>query len=167
MPKTEKVIPINRLVEQRKKLKSTGKTVVWTNGCFDVLHPGHVRSIQQAKAMGDILIVGLNSDSSIRKLKGADRPIFDETARVEMISALEDVDYIVVFQEETPVSMIQQIQPDIHCKGSDYKPPFGKKMPEAELVYSYGGRIEFLDLCHEYSTTKLIQKIGSLKDTDE
>lgn len=154
-----KVLPWEQLLEARRQYRAEGKTVVWTNGCFDLLHVGHIRSLQGARDRGDVLVVGLNSDESIRSLKGPERPIVPEAARVEALAALECVDHVVVFGEETPETCLTRLQPDIHCKGADYAPPHGKPVPEAGVVEAYGGRIEYLPLVPSISTTDLIQRI--------
>lgn len=146
-----------RAVEEQRAL---GKTIVLTNGCFDILHIGHVRYLQDARALGDLLVVGVNSDDSVRRLKGPDRPVVPEFERVEILSALECVDYVTIFTEETPIELIIALRPDIHVKGGDYRP---EDMPEAETVLSVGGRIEIVPYTRTdtegRSTTNLIGKI--------
>ena len=132
--------------------------VVWTNGCFDLLHPGHIQNLAEARAQGDILIVGLNSDRSIGEIKGPDRPILNERFRVNMLAALEAVDYVLLFDEATPIAALEKLQPDVHCKGEDYADNI-KPIPERETVERYGGRIHFLAFVPGVSTTGLIQKI--------
>jgi rfaE bifunctional protein nucleotidyltransferase chain/domain len=143
----------------RAEWKRAGKTVVWTNGCFDLLHAGHVRSLRAAKALGDILIVGLNSDAGIREIKGLLRPLTPEQDRIEIIAALEPVDYVTLFDESEPSAVLARIQPDIHCKGEDYAPGSGRAVPERDVVLAYGGRIEFLPLFEGRSTTQLLERI--------
>jgi rfaE bifunctional protein nucleotidyltransferase chain/domain len=138
---------------------------VWTNGCFDLLHVGHVRSLQAARRLGDVLIVGVNSDASVRQLKGTGRPILPAEERAELLSALACVDYVVIFDELTPEAALARLQPDVHCKGADYALPHGKPIPEAALVESYGGRVEFLPLVPGTSTSDLIQRIHELERT--
>ena len=132
------------------------KKIVFTNGCFDILHIGHVKYLQQAKSLGDILIVGVNSDASVRKLKGEFRPIMSEKERAEVIAALECVDYVVIFPELTPKNLIRIVKPDIHVKGGDWK---AKQIPETNLVQSYGGKVVIVDEVEGYSTSEIIRKI--------
>ncbi len=135
-----------------------GKKIVFTNGCFDLIHLGHVRYLKKAKTFGDVLIVGLNSDSSVKRLKGKSRPIMPQTARAEVLAALNPVDYVVIFNEDTPERLISLIKPDVHVKGGDYE---GKELPEKSLVESYGGEVVIVDEEEGYSTTSLIEKIKS------
>lgn len=116
--------------------KAQGKRVVFANGCFDVLHIGHVRYLQQARALGDYLVVGLNSDSSVRRLKGTGRPIMDEQARACLLSGLECVDAVLIFEDDTVDRLLIELKPHFHCKGSDYTP---ESVPEKETVKQYGG----------------------------
>ena len=146
----------------RVSWRSEGRTVVWTNGCFDILHAGHVKSLTAARGLGDKLIVGLNSDSSVRSLKGASRPILREIERAELLAALRCVDAVAIFSELTPEACLARLRPDIHCKGADYAPPNGKPIPERTLVESYGGRVEFLPLLTGISTTDIVERIKSL-----
>lgn len=138
-------------------MKADGKTVVFTNGCFDLLHVGHVRYLQAARALGDCLIVGMNTDDSVRQLKGETRPINPELERAEVLAALECVDYITLFSEETPCKLISTLQPSIHVKGGDYT---AEDLPEAEIVKSYGGGIVILPLVHGRSTTRLVSLLS-------
>ena len=143
----------------RRRCASTGETVVWTNGCFDLLHLGHVRNLEAARALGDVLVVGVNSDLSVRQLKGSGRPIVPENERAQIIAALACVDYVILFDELTPEAAIARLQPDIHCKGADYAPPHGKPIPEASVVAGYGGRIAFLPLLPALSTSDLVRRV--------
>jgi rfaE bifunctional protein nucleotidyltransferase chain/domain len=115
--------------------------VVWTNGCFDLLHPGHVSSLQAARALGDALVVGLNSDASVRGAKGPGRPVLTQDERASVLAALECVDYVVVFDEPTPAAVLARLRPDVRCKGADDAPPHGKPIPERAVVEGYGGRV--------------------------
>jgi rfaE bifunctional protein kinase chain/domain/rfaE bifunctional protein nucleotidyltransferase chain/domain len=148
----------------RSSWKAAGNTVVWTNGCFDLLHAGHVQSLKEAKAAGDILIVGINSDRSVKAKKGPSRPVVPEEQRAEIVAALECVDYVVIFDDESPRQILNHLRPDVHCKGADYADG-SKPMPEAEVVHSYGGRIEFLSLHFSCSTTRIIDKIRRAEET--
>jgi D-glycero-beta-D-manno-heptose 1-phosphate adenylyltransferase len=131
-----KVIKLHELKHLIDRQKKTGKKIVFANGCFDVLHVGHVRYLNEAKALGDVLVVGLNSDSSVRKLKGDGRPILDQEARSTILSALESVDHIVIFDDDTVDRLLTELKPHLHCKGSDYTPD---TIPERDTVKKYGG----------------------------
>ena len=135
-----------------------GKQIVFTNGCFDLLHIGHVRYLKEARSLGDFLFVGLNSDSSVRKLKGLNRPIQLEDDRAEILAALRFVDATCIFSEETPLELIKQIRPDILVKGGDWKK---ENIVGASLVESYGGKIFSLQFVEGKSTTSLILKSKS------
>lgn len=150
------------LLALRENWRKSGKQVVWTNGCFDILHAGHVCSLQQAKALGDVLVVGVNSDRSVRALKGPQRPVMGEMERAEILAALACVDQVIIFDELTPEEALGRLQPDIHCKGDDYRPPHGKPIPERALVESYGGRVEFLPRIPGLSTSEVIERIRKL-----
>ena len=154
-----KIKTLDELTALRAAWFEKGKTVVWTNGCFDLLHVGHIRNFRDAKALGDILIVGINSDASVRALKGDSRAIVNQTDRAEMIEALEMVDYVTIFDESTPVAALSRIRPDIHCKGDDYANG-ARPMPERDVVLSYGGQIRFLPFHPGRSTTELIKRIA-------
>lgn len=150
------------LVEVGERCRAANKLVVWTNGCFDLFHAGHARSLRTARAFGDVLVVGLNSDASVRRLKGSGRPILPAAERAELVASLACVDHVVVFDEDTPEECIKQLRPAVHCKGADYAPPIGKPIPEATLVESYGGRVAFLPLIDGLSTSELIRRIREL-----
>lgn len=143
----------------RPRWRRTGQVVVWTNGCFDLLHVGHIHSLETARTFGDILVVGLNSDASVRRLKGSSRPIVPANERALILAALECVDYVIEFAEDTPEAALERLQPDVHCKGSDYAPPNGKPIPEASIVRAYGGQIRFLPIVCARSTTSIVQHI--------
>lgn len=148
----------DRLLELRETWRSAGKTVVWTNGVFDLLHVGHLRSLEAARRFGDILVVGVNGDESVRALKGAGRPIVPADERAELLSGLRAVDEVIIFDEATPEHALARLKPDIHSKGADYAPPDGKPIPELNLVHSYGGRVEFLPLVLGISSTELARR---------
>ena len=137
-------------------LRRQGNKIVFTNGCFDIIHAGHVRYLTAAKNFGDILIVGLNSDDSVRRLKGNSRPINNQNDRAEVLSGLKAVDYVIFFGENTAEALISEIKPDIYVKGGDYSL---KTLPEAKIVQNFGGRVEFINLVAGKSTTNLIEKI--------
>jgi rfaE bifunctional protein nucleotidyltransferase chain/domain len=160
-----KVLPLADLVAFRQQWAEAGLKVVWTNGCFDLLHVGHVRSFREAKSLGHILIVGLNSDESVRSIKGPLRPVVCEDDRAEMVAALEPVDYVTIFHEPDPVRAISLLRPDIHCKGVDYAD--GKRpVPEREVILAYGGEIRFLPLHEGRSTSGLIGRIVTAYGAD-
>ena len=142
------------------KLHRQEKTIVFTNGCFDILHAGHVRYLQAAKKMGDYLIIGLNTDESVKKLKGQSRPINKQEDRAEVLMALKSVDYVVMFGEPTAESLLKKVLPDIYVKGGDYTV---QTLPEAKVIQSYGGKIEFVSLLEGKSSTNIINKIKSTK----
>lgn len=144
------------LAQKAKELKAQGKKIVTTNGCFDILHLGHVRILEAAKELGDILIVGINTDESVKRLKGPERPINSELERAEVIGALKSVDFVTIFPEDTPVEMLELIKPDIHVKGSDYKP---SALAETPVVQKHGGQVHILNLVDGKSTTGLLKKI--------
>jgi D-glycero-beta-D-manno-heptose 1-phosphate adenylyltransferase len=158
-PASRKVIDWETLLAARARARAAGRTVVWTNGCFDLLHIGHVRNLQAARALGDVLVVGVNSDASVQRLKGLSRPLVPAAERAEIIAALECVDHVLVFDELTPESVLARLQPEVHCKGADYAPPDGKPVPEAWVVASYGGRIAFLPLVPGRSTSDLARRL--------
>ena len=133
-----------------------GKKIVFTNGCFDIIHVGHVRYLTTAKSFGDVLIVGLNTDESVRKLKGESRPINNQNDRAEVLIGLKAVDYVILFGEQTAENLIAELQPDIYVKGGDYTLD---TLPEAKIVQSYGGRVEIVNLVAGKSTTNIIKKI--------
>lgn len=140
-------------------LRKENKIIVFTNGCFEILHPGHITLLEKAKSLGDILIVGINSDESVKKIKGEKKLIFDEKNRLKIISSLECVDYTVLFDEETPENIIRTIKPHIHVKGGDYKE---ENLPEAKIVKSYGGKVIIVPILEGFSTTQIINRILTL-----
>ncbi|SDZ88553.1 D-glycero-beta-D-manno-heptose 1-phosphate adenylyltransferase [Selenomonas ruminantium] len=139
-------------------LRKGGQKVVFTNGCFDILHAGHVTYLEAAKAQGDVLVLGLNTDASVRRLKGQERPINSELDRAKVVGALKSVDYVVLFGEQTAEAVIAEVKPDIYVKGGDYTLD---TLPEAKIVQSYGGRVAFIDMVEGRSTTNIIKKIKS------
>lgn len=149
------LIARNKINEIMSKLKSEGKTVVFTNGCFDILHAGHVRYLNAAKALGDSLVLGLNSDVSVKKLKGVNRPINNENDRAEVLSALKAIDYVVIFDEETAENIVDEVKPDIYAKGGDYSI---ETLPEAKIVAKHGGKTVLVPLVEGKSSTNIINK---------
>lgn len=150
------VIDRAQIVNTVEKLKKENKKVVFTNGCFDILHIGHVRYLKESAKCGDILVIGLNSDNSVKRLKGETRPINNELDRAELLSELGFVDYVVIFEENTPEKLLDEIKPNIYTKGADYTL---ETLPEAKTVLKNGGRVEFINLVEGKSTTNVIKKI--------
>ncbi|OWV09286.1 D-glycero-beta-D-manno-heptose 1-phosphate adenylyltransferase [Micromonospora wenchangensis] len=141
--------------------RRSGRSVVFTNGCFDVLHPGHVRYLEQARALGDLLVVAVNSDSSVRRLKGADRPVNPVEDRIALLAALSCVDHVVVFEEDSPADLIEAVRPDVYVKGGDYPP---EMVPEAPLVRRLGGQVRTLGYVPDRSTSAIIDRIRAQAD---
>ncbi|MBT2587101.1 D-glycero-beta-D-manno-heptose 1-phosphate adenylyltransferase [Arthrobacter sp. ISL-95] len=148
----------SELARQVEEHRREGKRIVLTNGCFDVLHRGHTRYLNQAKQLGDVLVVALNSDSSVRKLKGPDRPVNHEADRAAVIAALSCVDHVTVFDTPTPIPLIDLLRPDVYAKGGDYTP---EMLQETEAVERYGGTVTILDYVPEHSTTAVLERIRS------
>jgi rfaE bifunctional protein nucleotidyltransferase chain/domain len=151
-----KMLTVEALRPVVEKLKQGGETIVFANGCFDLLHVGHIRYLEGAHRLGDTLIVGLNSDDSVRQLKGPGRPLMPEGERAEILAAISFVDYIVIFHEPNVERLLLQIRPDIHCKGTDYTVD---SVPEREVVLSYGGRIAIVGDPKDHSTRDLIREV--------
>ena len=151
------LIDRNLIKETCKEIRQGGKKIVFTNGCFDILHVGHVRYLTTAKRFGDILIVGLNTDESVKMLKGENRPINNEKDRAEVLLGLKAVDYVVLFGERTAENLVSEIRPDVYVKGADYTVD---KIPEAKIVQSYGGKIELVKFVAGHSTTNIIKQIA-------
>ena len=147
------LIPNERIEAFAAVLRAAGQRVVFTNGCFDILHAGHVRYLTAARALGDVLILGLNSDASVRRLKGETRPVNSEADRAEVVGALASVDYVVIFGEDTAEELIAKVQPAVYAKGGDYTL---ETLPEARIVESYGGEVAFIPLVEGKSTTNII-----------
>jgi len=143
-----------------KKLKKKNKKIVFTNGCFDILHAGHAGYLSKAKSLGDVLVVGLNSDVSVRSIKGKSRPIVPQKNRAILLAALEAVDFVVIFGESTPLKLIKAVKPDVLVKGGDWKE---ESIIGADFVKSYGGRVKSLQYVKGLSTRGLIDKIIKLK----
>jgi D-beta-D-heptose 7-phosphate kinase/D-beta-D-heptose 1-phosphate adenosyltransferase len=154
----EKVLPLAQLVGEVSRRRQQGQRVVFTNGCFDLLHAGHVQYLAEARAQGDLLVVGLNSDASVRGLKGPTRPVQVEEARSAVLAALAAVDYVVVFDDPTPKTLIETIRPDVLVKGADYRKT---EVVGGAFVESYGGRVHLATLRPGLSTTNLIQRLSA------
>lgn len=150
------LIDTNDIEKFCEVLRKGGKKVVFTNGCFDLLHAGHVTYLEAARALGDVLVLGLNTDASVRENKGPTRPINNEIDRARVVGALRAVDYVVLFGEKTAETIIAKVRPDIYVKGGDYTLD---TLPEAKIVQSYGGRVEFIDMVADRSTTHVIERI--------
>jgi rfaE bifunctional protein nucleotidyltransferase chain/domain len=153
---TGKLKNLGELVAIALDARRAGKVVVFTNGCFDLLHRGHVHILREAKAEGDILIVAINSDQSVREIKGPARPILTETDRIELIAAMEMVDYVVVFDEPDPCKLISAIKPDVLVKGGDWGP---NGVVGADIVARDGGRVAVIPYLTGFSTTEIIERI--------
>lgn len=139
-----------------EELRRRGKKIVFTNGCFDIIHAGHVRYLTTAKNFGDELIVGLNTDESVRRLKGDSRPINSQDDRAEVLLGLKAVDHVIFFGEQTAENLIAEVKPDVYVKGGDYTL---ETLPEAKIVHGCGGRVEFVNLVAGRSTTNVVKKI--------
>ena len=137
-------------------LRKNQKKIVFTNGCFDIIHAGHVKYLTQAKSFGDVLILGLNTDDSVRKLKGSNRPINSEADRSFVIDGLKAVDYVILFSESTAENLVDEIKPDIYVKGGDYNLD---NLPEGKIVQSYGGQVKLIPLLEGRSTSNIISRI--------
>ena len=151
-----KIMSSEEATTKARAWRAEGLNVVFTNGCFDILHAGHVRYLTRARSFGDCLVLGLNSDASVQRLKGPTRPINSEQDRAEVVGALKAVDYVVIFGEQTAETLIAKVKPAVYAKGGDYTLD---TLPEAKIVQSYGGRVEFIDMVEGRSTTNIIRKI--------
>ena len=146
------------LIDVLISVRSEGKVIVLANGCFDLFHVGHVRYLQGAAELGDVLVVGINSDRQTRSLKGPGRPFMPENERAEVVGALKGVDFVTIFDEPTVTELIQAIHPDIHAKGTDYTVD---SVPEREIVRSYGGRVAIVGDPKDHSSTELIKTVNT------
>ncbi len=156
-----KIIRLPDLITLRKKWMSEHRTVVFTNGCFDILHLGHTDYLTKAASLGDILIVGLNTDDSVRRIKGEGRPLQDEKSRAMILASLQFVDYVILFAEDTPYELIAAAEPDLLVKGSDYK---AEDIVGYDIVNARGGRIVTIDFLPGYSTTAILEKMARGKN---
>lgn len=155
----QKIFPLQALVKIRHELRRKGKKVVFTNGCFDILHAGHVRLFRAAKEWGDVLIVALNDDASVRRMKGPSRPIFPLAERWEILEAIEDIDFLTSFSEDTPQKIITALLPDVLVKGSDWRP---EEVVGKEEVEAAGGKVMTVPYFKGHSSSSLIRKISRL-----
>jgi D-glycero-beta-D-manno-heptose 1-phosphate adenylyltransferase len=151
-----KILTPLELLEAAARLRASGKTIVFANGAFDLLHVGHVRYLQAARREGDWLVVGVNSDASVARAKGPSRPVLPEDERAEIVAALEAADAVVLFEEDSPAALIAALRPDVHAKGTDYA---AERVPEREVVASYGGRTAIVGDPKDHATTDVIAKI--------
>jgi rfaE bifunctional protein nucleotidyltransferase chain/domain len=152
-----RVLTRGEAVLQSQKLHRAGKIVVFANGAFDLLHVGHVRYLEAARGEGDFLVVGVNSDRSVREAKGAGRPILPEGERAEIVAAMRCVDAVVLFDEESPAELIRELRPDVHAKGTDYT---AESVPERDVVASYGGRVAIVGDPKDHATTDIVSRIS-------
>jgi D-glycero-beta-D-manno-heptose 1-phosphate adenylyltransferase len=153
---SSKILTPVELLEAAARLRADGKTIVFANGAFDLLHVGHVRYLQAARREGDWLVVGVNSDASVARAKGPSRPVLPEGERAEIVAALEAPDAVVLFEEDSPAALIAALRPDVHAKGTDYT---AERVPERGVVASYGGRTAIVGDPKDHATTDVIGKI--------
>jgi rfaE bifunctional protein nucleotidyltransferase chain/domain len=156
------ILTVDALAERVADLKAAGKTVAFANGHFDILHVGHLRYLRSARAEADALIVAINDDDSVARLKGPGRPVVPAAERAELLAALEPVDFVVVFQGDSTAPLLSRLQPDVHCKGTDYGSP--ERVPEYETVRAYGGRTALVGDPKDHATSDLIGKVKSLPE---
>ena len=154
---SQRILDRDRLIERVALARKEGARIVFANGCFDVLHVGHVRYLEAAKALGDLLIVGINSDEQTRRLKGEGRPLMPEDQRAEIISSFEVVDFVTVFDEPTVAELLLALKPDIHAKGTDYTED---SVPERDVVRSFGGKVAIVGDPKNHSSSEMIDKVS-------
>lgn len=150
------ILTEHALLETLATERAAGKTIAFANGCFDVLHVGHIRYLQDAANVADVLVVGVNGDESVRQLKGEGRPVMPATERAELIAAIRGVGYVTVFDEKSPARLLRELRPDFQCKGTDYTPD---SVPEGEIVRSYGGKVVIVGDPKDHSTTAVLEKM--------
>ncbi len=160
---TGKRIPRAAAAALGERLRQEGRQVVFANGCFDLFHVGHVRYLEGARQQGDVLVVGVNSDHSVRQLKGEGRPLLPEDARAELLAAMECVDYVVIFDDLTAENILRDLRPDVHSKGTDYTEA---TVPEREVVRSWGGRVVIVGDPKDHSTRDVLARIAQLKKVE-
>ena len=151
-----RVLTENELLDALERERANGRSIAFANGCFDVLHVGHIRYLQDAAREADVLVVGVNGDESVRTLKGEGRPVMPEQERAELIAAIRGVSYVTIFREESPRRLLQTLKPDVQCKGTDYT---AESVPEAEIVRAYGGRVAIVGDPKDHSTTAVLEKL--------
>jgi len=159
-----RIVDRPRLREAIAAAKKDGQRIVFANGCFDVLHVGHVRYLKAAKALGDLLVVAVNSDEQVRKQKGADRPLIPQDQRAEIVAALAAVDFVTIFDEPTVTELLLALKPDIHAKGTDYTED---TVPERDVVRSYGGRVAIAGDAKDHSSSEMIDGVSRLLQNRE
>ncbi len=157
-----RVLTATELAKRVGELKRQGRRVAFANGHFDLLHVGHLRYLKAARAEGDVLIVALNGDDSVRRLKGPGRPIVPVQERAELLAALDPVDFVVVFEGDSPAALLADLRPDVHCKGPDYRTP--QEVPEYEVVRAYGGATALVGDPKDHSTTDIIGAVKRLPE---
>jgi len=155
---TQKVKSHGELVTIVRRAKRDGKTVVFTNGCFDLLHPGHVHVLRQAKSLGDLLLVAVNTDRSVKSIKGSSRPVIHDTDRAQLIAALEMVDYVTLFDDPEPTQLITALKPDVLVKGGDWR---SDEIVGSQIVEQYGGKVAVIPYLKGFSTSGIIERIRS------
>lgn len=159
----KKIVGQEELIEKSRQLHDENKKIVFTNGCFDIIHIGHINYLRESRLLGDILIVAVNSDDSVKRLKGKHRPVTTELERAGVLEALDFIDFITIFEENTPLNLIQLIKPDVYTKGGDYNysnligPGLG-----GDIIEEYGGRIALIPIVKEYSTSQIIKYIEKM-----
>jgi rfaE bifunctional protein nucleotidyltransferase chain/domain len=158
------VLEPSELRERLAALRRQGRRIAFANGHFDLLHVGHLRYLQAARAEGDALVVALNGDASVSRLKGPERPVVPAAERAELLAALLPVDFVVIFDDDSPAGLLAELRPDVHCKGTDYGTP--ERVPEYEVVRAYGGRTALVGDPKDHATSDLIAKVKSLPERE-
>ena len=155
------ILTASELVEKLANERAQGRTIAFANGCFDVLHVGHIRYLRDAAKVADVLVVGVNGDGSVRELKGEGRPVMPQEERAEIIAAIRGVTYVTIFDETSPALLLQTLKPDFQCKGTDYT---ADSVPEAEIVRSYGGKVVITGDPKDHSTTEMLARMRATPD---
>jgi rfaE bifunctional protein nucleotidyltransferase chain/domain len=158
-----KLVTIAQLIEIINQARKNGKKIAWTNGCFDIIHAGHVDYLERSKAYGDFLVVGLNSDASVKKLKGDNRPVFSEKDRAKVLCSIVFVDYVIIFSDKSPIKLLELLKPDYYIKGGDYTIDTIDQ-DERKVVEGYGGEIVLLPMVEGISSSIIVEKIRKLSD---
>ena len=153
---TAQILTEEQLTSALAHERKQGRTIAFANGCFDVLHVGHIRYLQDAAKEADVLVVGVNGDDSVRQLKGAGRPVMNERERAEIIAAIDGVKYVTIFSDDSPARLLGALKPDVQCKGTDYT---ADSVPERDVVRSYGGRVAIVGDPKDHSTTEILRKM--------
>lgn len=159
-----RILERNRLIARVAIARKNGARVVFANGCFDLLHVGHVRYLEAARSLGDLLVVGVNDDVQVRRLKGEGRPYVAERERAEVVASLRAVDYVTVFHEPTVTELLLALRPDIHAKGTDYTE---QSVPERDVVRSYGGRVQIVGDPKDHSSTEMLKRVSGDSSTPD